>query len=186
MEATFRALSEHGYADLTVQAIADEFEKSKSLIHYHYDSKADLMVAFLAYLLDGFVEGVEGGASDDPLDRLRRMAEMVVVGLDGGAEDLHTALLGLRAQAPFDEDLRGQLVENDRLIRDLIADIVREGIESGQFREVDPERYAALFRSAVEGAQSHEIILGDDAPTDEAMAGIEEYLLEDLLVAEET
>ena len=32
MEATFEALSKHGYADLTIQTIADEFEKSKSLL----------------------------------------------------------------------------------------------------------------------------------------------------------
>ncbi|WP_459193559.1 TetR/AcrR family transcriptional regulator [Halosimplex sp. J119] len=183
MEATFRALVTHGYADLTVQAIADEFEKSKSLIHYHYDSKADLMVAFMADLFEGFVDEVEGREGDDPRDRLLRMAE-IVLGIEGGedAREFHTALLGMRAQAPFDEDLQGQLVENDRLIRGVIADIVREGIESGQFREVDPERYAALFRSTIEGAQSHDVILGDEAPTEAAFAGIEAYLIDDLLL----
>ncbi|QPV64817.1 TetR/AcrR family transcriptional regulator [Halosimplex litoreum] len=187
MDATFRALAKHGYADLTVQAIADEFEKSKSLIHYHYDSKADLMVAFLSHLLDEFIDEVEGGGPDDPRERLHRMAEIVVVGLgdDAATRDFHTALLGMRAQAPFEPDLQDQLVENDRLIRGVIADIVREGVESGEFREVDPERYAALFRSAIEGAQSHDVILGDAAPTDEAFAGIERYLIGDLLMASE-
>jgi len=186
MDATFRALAKHGYADLTVQAIADEFEKSKSLIHYHYDSKADLLVAFLSSLLDEFIDEVEGGGAADPRERLRRMAEIVVVGMgdDEATRDFHTALLGMRAQAPFEPELQEQLVENDRLIRGVVADIVREGIEAGQFRAVDPERYAALFRSAIEGAQSHDVILGDAAPTDEAFAGIETYLIDDLLVAD--
>ncbi len=188
MEATFRALAKHGYADLTVQAIADEFEKSKSLIHYHYDSKADLMVAFMAHLLDEFIGEVEGDADADPRDRLLRMAEIVVRGVGDPDEtrDFHTALLGMRAQAPFDPALQGRLVENDRLIRGVVADIVREGIDEGQFRDVDPERYAALFRSAIEGAQSHDVILGDDAPTDDAFAAVEEYLIDDLLVVEES
>jgi len=186
MAATFRALAKHGYADLTVQAIADEFEKSKSLIHYHYDSKAALMVAFMSYLSEEFVDAVEDDADADPRERLRRMVEIVVRGVGDEQEtrDFHTALLGMRAQAPFDPDLQGQLVENDRLIRGVVADIVREGTETGQFRAVDPERYAALFRSAIEGAQSHDVILGDDAPTDDAVAGIEEYLIDDLLVAD--
>ncbi|MFB6140540.1 MAG: TetR/AcrR family transcriptional regulator [Halosimplex sp.] len=186
MEATFRALAKHGYADLTMQAIADEFEKSKSLIHYHYDSKADLMVSFMAYLLDEFIDEVEGGDRTDPRERLRRMAEIVVLGLgdDEATRDFHTALLGMRAQAPFEPALQEQLVENDRLIRGVIADVVRDGIDAGDFREVDPERYAALFRSAVEGAQSHDVILGDDAPTDEAFAGVVDYLIDDLLVGE--
>ncbi|WP_415379473.1 TetR/AcrR family transcriptional regulator [Halosimplex sp. TS25] len=185
MEATFRALATHGYADLTVQAIADEFDKSKSLIHYHFDSKADLMVAFMAHLLEGFIEEVEGSEAADPRDRLLRMAEIVVRGMgdEDATRDFHSALLGMRAQAPFDADLQGQLVENDQLIRGVIADIVREGVESGQFREVDPDHYAALFRSAIEGAQSHDVILGEDAPTDEAFAGVESYLIDDLLVA---
>lgn len=188
MEATFRALAKHGYADLTVQAIADEFDKSKSLIHYHYDSKADLLVAFMAYLSEQFIDEVEGGDAADPRDRLLRMAEIVVVGVGDEMEtrDFHAALLGMRAQAPYDPALQGQFVENDRLIRGVVADIVREGIEAGQFRAVDPERYAALFRSAIEGAQSHDVILGDDAPTDEAVAAIEEYLIGDLLVADDT
>ncbi len=182
MEATFAALCEHGYAGLTTQAIADEFDKSKSLIHYHYDSKEELMVAFLEYLLDGFVDRVRCRDADGPAERLRRIARLVVVGEDEDAVDLHTALLGLRAQAPYDEELRAQLVENDGLIRAVIADIVREGIEAGVFRPVDPEEYAALFRSAVEGAQSHEVILGEDAPTEAALSGVESLLIEDLLV----
>ncbi|MEF8974259.1 MAG: helix-turn-helix domain-containing protein, partial [Haloarcula sp.] len=38
MDATYRALCTHGYADLTMQDIADESDKSKAALHYHYDS----------------------------------------------------------------------------------------------------------------------------------------------------
>lgn len=185
MDATFAALCEHGYADLTMQAIADEFEKSKSLIHYHYDSKDELLRAFMASL-DDFVRHVEQCGGDDPADRLRAMARIAIIGLDpDDGRDFHTALLELRAQAPYDEALRDQLVENDERLRKMIADVVREGQDTGQFRtDVDPETFAALFRSAFEGAQSHEVIMGDDAPTDQAMAGIEELLIERLLVGE--
>ena len=182
MEATFRALSEHGYADLTVQAIADEFEKSKSLLHYHYDSKEDLIVTFMEHLLENFLSEFDEDSDDDPLEQLQRMAEIVVGSdEDDGPDDVHMALLGLRAQAPYDEALREQLVRNDQHIRERIADIVRSGIEQGRFRDdIDPEQFAAAFRSAIEGAQSHDVILGPDAPTETALAGIETFLLEGL------
>ncbi|MBO4247598.1 TetR/AcrR family transcriptional regulator [Halomicrobium sp. IBSBa] len=188
MEATFAALCKHGYADLTMQSIADEFEKSKSLLHYHYDSKEDLIVSFMEHLLENFLREFDEDSEADPMEQLLRMTEIVVEGDDSeGPDDVHMALLGLRAQAPYDEALRAQQVHNDRHIRDLIADIVREGIEQGQFRDdVDPERFAAVFRSAIEGAQSHDVILGEDAPTETALAGIEEYLLERLLVEGES
>jgi len=189
LDATFAALCKHGYADLTMQSIADEFSKSKSLLHYHYDSKEDLIVTFMEHLLEGFLSEFEDDSDADPLDQLVRMAEIVVEGNEEGDEpdDVHMALLGLRAQAPYDEAIREQLVRNDRHIRDAIADIVREGIEQGQFREdVDPEQFAVVFRSAIEGAQSHDVILGDDAPTETALAGVKTLLLERLIVEGET
>lgn len=188
MDATFAALCKHGYADLTMQSIADEFDKSKSLLHYHYDSKEDLIVTFLEFLLENFLSEFEVDSDADPMAQLQRMAEVVVVGHgDADPDDVHVALLGLRAQAPYDPAIREQLVHNDEHIRELIADLVRNGIEQGQFRDdVDPDQFAATFRSAIEGAQSHDVILGDDAPTDAALAGIETQLLEALLVDDAT
>lgn len=187
MEATFDALCKHGYANLTMQTIADEFDKSKSLIHYHYDSKDDLLAAFVEFLLEQFVEDVTACPGDDPADRLRTMAELVVVGAeDDTTRNFHTTLLGLRAQAPYDDLLRDQLARNDRRIRELIADIVRDGQERGQFdASVDPDVFAALFRSAIEGAQFHGVVLGEGAPTEEALAGAQRLLVDRLLVAGE-
>ncbi|PSP70021.1 TetR/AcrR family transcriptional regulator, partial [Halobacteriales archaeon QH_9_66_26] len=54
MDATYRALCEHGYADLTIQTIADEFDKSKSLLYYHYDTKDEILIGLLDYLLGQF------------------------------------------------------------------------------------------------------------------------------------
>ncbi|WP_226022567.1 TetR/AcrR family transcriptional regulator [Halomicrobium salinisoli] len=182
MDATFAALCERGFADLTMQSIADEFEKSKSLLHYHFDSKEDLLVSFLEHLLEEFIADIEDCPEMDPAGRLLWMAQLVITGHgDDWAEDFHTAMLELRAQAPYNDAIREQLVHNDAVIREEIAGIVREGIAAGQFREVDPEVFAATFRSAIEGAQSHEVILGEAAPTDDALAGVEDLLVSDLL-----
>jgi len=131
---------------------------------------------------------VTGCGGQDPVDELRRMAEIVIVGGDDGHDpnDFHTALLGLRAQAPYDEQLREQLARNDERIRELIADIVREGQERGQFDEsVDPEAFAALFRYAIEGTQVHGVILGDAAQTDEVLAAVDDLIVDRLLAGEE-
>ena len=186
VDATFTALYEHGYADLTMEAIGEEFDKSTSLIHYHFDSKADLLATCLETIHDEFLEDLEHDPETDPEERLLRLAELVVGGTgDDGVDEFHTALLELRAQAPYDEALREQLARNDAVWREHIAGIVRDGIEQGVFREVDPEHFAALFRSAIEGAQSHNVILGEDAPSEDAMAGIEELLVHELLVESE-
>lgn len=60
MGATFRALCEHGYADLTMRDIAEESDRSKAALHYHYDDKEGLLVAFLDHLYDSFVDRLGG------------------------------------------------------------------------------------------------------------------------------
>lgn len=58
MGATYRALCEHGYAELTMRDIAEESDRSKAALHYHYDDKEGLLVAFLDHIYASFVERV--------------------------------------------------------------------------------------------------------------------------------
>ncbi|MFB6101875.1 MAG: TetR/AcrR family transcriptional regulator [Haloplanus sp.] len=51
MQATDEALIEHGYENLTIQWIGDQFHKSKSLIYQHYGGKDEVLVALLEFLL---------------------------------------------------------------------------------------------------------------------------------------
>ncbi|MFT4884148.1 MAG: AcrR family transcriptional regulator, partial [Natronomonas sp.] len=113
MEATYRALCEHGYASLTMQDIADECDCSKSLLHYHFDTKEDLLVALLAYLLERFEERI--ATDGDPRDRLVDLIDAFLFGDERSREEhraFHTALLELRAQAPHNDAFRDQLAEN--------------------------------------------------------------------------
>src|SRR5699024_8534223 len=91
MEATYRALCEHGAAELSVQAIADEFDKSKSLIFYHYESREQLLSAFLAYLLDGFERRVAASADEEPDEQLDRLIDTLLFGPDDN-EDFQIAM----------------------------------------------------------------------------------------------
>lgn len=164
MDATYDALLEHGFADLTMQDIADEAEKSKSLLHYHYDTKQDLLIEFLDYLVERGQERAQEHEDDPPSQHLR---EFVAGGLvDNDEEDwaFVTAVLELQAQAPHDETYREQLARNEATLRTHIADIVREGIESGDFRDVDAESTARLILAAIDGARTQRVVLDDDSP----------------------
>ncbi|WP_049970734.1 TetR/AcrR family transcriptional regulator [Haladaptatus cibarius] len=161
MRATYCALSKHGYADLTMQDIAEEFEKSKSLIHYHYETKEDLFVAFLDYLLDHFHEHVESIDSDDPAERLHHLLDLFESGpSDDDKRDFHVALLEIRAQAPYTDAYREQLRRNTDDLHDLAADIIRDGTETGQFDSVDPDEAATVLLATVDGIRIRRATLG--------------------------
>ncbi|GGL65752.1 TetR/AcrR family transcriptional regulator [Halocalculus aciditolerans] len=175
MAATYRALCEHGYASLTMQAIADEYGKTTAAIHYHYDTKEGLMVAFLEYLLDRFVEHVEEVETVEPAARLHDLAGQFLRD-DPEYRDLVVAVIELRAQAPYDADLREQFKQNNEYIRALLRTVVEDGIEQGVFRDVDPEHVATACLTIVDGARARYVTLDEPDAIDDGRQTLEEYL----------
>jgi AcrR family transcriptional regulator len=202
MEATYRALCARGFARLTMQDIADEADVSTALLHYHYDTKRDLLVAFLRYLLERFEEKFEDTEDEDPEERLRGLVARMLpedesvesdVG-DGGTEETDDggtdaaeydrfglAILEVRMQAPYEDAYREQLRTNMGVIRARIADVIRDGVETGAFRDVDADRTARLLVDALDGARSERVTLGDDDAPGEVAAALDEFVLSSLV-----
>lgn len=187
MEATYRALCDNGYAALTMQDIADEGDCSKSLLHYHFDTKEELLASLLAYLLERFEERV----SADPETPRDQLVDLVGLFLFGDGERsreehraFHTALLELRAQAIHNETFREQLAENDERIHATVAAVVERGIEEGQFRPVDAERLAAHVLAAIQGARIRWVTLGNEAGLELVYGALVEGLIDGWLVVE--
>lgn len=153
LKATYGALCECGYADLTVERIGEHFPKSTSLIYHHYDGKDDLLLDFLSYLLEDFESRRE---MEDEADADERLAELLDWGLspppDEDAAALRDAMAELRAQAAADAEYRRHFDEHDELLIDGIETIVADGVESGVFREVDPRAVAETIHTVLTGA----------------------------------
>jgi AcrR family transcriptional regulator len=168
MRATHRALCEHGFAELTMQSIADEFEKSKAVLHYHYDTKQQLLIAFLEHLLARFERDAAVDADGSADERLLALTDDLLGEGDrehrGGVDhrELTTVLLQIRAQAPYDEEFRRQLTINAATVRDLLAAVIADGVERGVFRDVDPERTALTLLVCTTGARDYEAALDLD------------------------
>ncbi|EMA52610.1 MULTISPECIES: TetR/AcrR family transcriptional regulator [Halococcus] len=192
MVATYRALSKHGYANLTMQAIADEFEKTKAVIHYHFDTKDDLLVAFLDYLLDRFTERLAVGEDADPNDRLDALVDELLLGLGDDDEatrsnhEFHAALLELRSQAPHNDAYRAQLTTNYELLVDMLTAVIDDGIEQGVFHDVDAEQTATLVLATMLGGRVHHVTLDHENMAVEVRDALEAQVLRDLRVPERT
>jgi len=177
MKATYEALSEHGYADLTIERIGEEFEKSVSLVYHHYDSKDALLVDFLEFILDRFEADVAFDERDDARARLRALLDRV---LSASIDDERRALMGaiteLRAQAPHNEAFREQFARSDRFFHARIAAIIEAGIDQGVFRDVDPDRTAELLLTTINGAMIGRVTTAEEAPIRAVRAELDEYV----------
>jgi len=185
MAATYRALCEHGYADLTIQKIGEEFEKSTSLLYHHYDGKDELLVAFLGFMLDRFEDDVPFEDVVDPWAELQDVLDHVLApGMDAEREELTSAMIELRAQAAHDPAYREAFSRHDRFFRDRLAAVVRDGIDRGVFRDVDPDRVAALLQTTFNGAMMQRVTTDPEdggVPVDDVRAELEAVLEDRLL-----
>ena len=159
--AVRRALAKHGYARLTTKKVAAESEKSEAFFFYHYDTKDDLVVAFLDWATERSAERLAAIDSNDPVTRLFVACDVLV----GDYEDeddrgINVAMMELLSHAPHDEAFHDRLSAYKRSVIDELAAIVSLGIESGAFRDVDPEATAAYLLMTADGTTGAVMALG--------------------------
>ena len=182
MDATYRALSRHGYADLSMQDIADEFEKSRSLLHYHYDTREDLVLAFVDNLIGWIGNELEKTGTEDPRTRLLEYVDRFTLGQRDDRRGFVVALFELRLQTLHNDQLREKLTAHYRRNVDTAADIIDDGIQAEVFQPVDPQETAELIYSSMQGAAFHEVVLGAEGATRRMRDGLVEYIVSELAV----
>ncbi|WP_435333397.1 TetR/AcrR family transcriptional regulator [Haloarchaeobius sp. TZWWS8] len=181
MRATYDALTQHGYANLTIQRIADEFEKSKSLLYHHYDGKDDLLVDFLQFMLEHFEAETTCRDCLTPGERLDALLDRVAPReLDDERHAFTSAMVELRVQASHDEAYREMFTKHDLVLRDRFADILRDGIDAGEFAAVDPEATADFVLAVVNGVRRQRVTRDDDGGVTTARDQLDAVLVDRL------
>ncbi|KAB1189998.1 TetR family transcriptional regulator [Haloferax sp. MBLA0076] len=176
-QAVRTALAKHGYARLTTKKVAAESEKSEAGLYYYYDSKDEMIVAFLESSVDYLARSLDQIDADGPEARLRAVCDILLVDeADEAARGVNVAVMELLSHAPHNETLRGPLLQMEQHTLDVIADIVRDGVEQGVFRDVDPDGTAAFILSATDGYTGFALALGMDGVGDKLRGALSTYL----------
>ncbi|MFC6613943.1 TetR/AcrR family transcriptional regulator [Halopenitus salinus] len=175
MRATYRALCEYGYADLTMKRIAEEYGKSTAAIHYHYDTKDDLLVAFLEFILDHLKAAVHEVETTDPRTRLDHLLDQLLV-VPEDHYDLLVAMLEMRGQAPYNETFRERFERNDEYVRYMLETVIDQGREEGVFCDADAEHVARGLATIVDGARTRAVTFEDARVLETARRTADEYV----------
>lgn len=160
LHATYLAFAEHGYADLSIQHIADHASVSKSTIYHHFEDKEELLMVFAERLLEWYIEELLFDPAGDPIENLERSLDLVFLEEteEGfGLEDIRPAgfecvYMGLRMEATRTPEIRDYFDAMDSMGRERLETLVERGIENGTLRpDVDAEQVAAALFATAEG-----------------------------------
>lgn len=180
IKATRRTLVEHGYDDLSMAKIAEEFEGNQSLIHYHFDSREGLLAALLERERELYVEFFEG-FPDDPVERLDRLLDTFVGEFDEWAEESGMAprFVELSAAATDSESIRTALRDLYALFREEFEQTIADGVEAGVFEPVDPAEVARLLMAGNESAMQRWVV-GEPDEIPAIADALEAYVLSEV------
>jgi len=176
LEATYRALCQHGYAALTVKDIAVEADQSKALIHYYYDSKENLFREFLDFLYERYTARIMAVNGRTPRQALDSLLDTVLTERrpTPGA-NFRTAILEIKAQAPYNDAFRTQLAKFDAVLLDRLREIISAGIETGEFDSaVEPAVAAQFLVTGITGAHARHVVT--DRSIDQFSEAITRYV----------
>jgi AcrR family transcriptional regulator len=157
--------SQVGLTGLTIGALADDLQLSKSGLFAHFRSKEALQIQVLEHAAAQFVEQVVRPALRKPRGdaRMRALFERWLEWED--TDMLPGGCVFVAAASELDDQpgpARDRLVELQRQWIDLIATSVEKGVEAGRFRaDADGEQFAQDLYGVMLAFHHHARLLGD-------------------------
>ena len=171
MDSTYKALCRHGYADLTIEKIAEESEKGKSNIYYHFDDKKALILDFLDYMKDNLEEEFESLDSGRPEENFDELLEMMLGVEDKEMWDFHRALMEIQGRAQYDKEFEKKFRELDEIVLSQFTEVLKD-------LEVErPEQRAEIIVSTVQGALSRKLTVENSEGLEKIKEEIKKTLL---------
>ncbi len=151
LEVTCQVVIERGFAGTRISDVAKRLDVSSSLIHYHFDSKEQLLAEAFAHYAQNDLAEMEGEIASVPtaiaqLDRL--IQNMVPEGSDDMEWMLWIDGWGEALRNPMMKKISQQL---DEQTTDLLERVLKAGVESGEFTCTSPESSAIRLTALVDG-----------------------------------
>lgn len=148
MEAAAALFARKGYHGTTVRDIADESGMLSGSLYAHINSKEDLLFEIVDRVADQFLTAVEPivnseGRADARLEAAMAAHTRVVAG------SIQTATIFLHEWHALDPERRGLIQAKRNRYEALLAEIIDQGVRSGEFRPVDAKFARLLVLSAV-------------------------------------
>jgi AcrR family transcriptional regulator len=145
LAVAIRRFAKFGYRRTSIAQIARDAGVAAGTLYRYFESKEDIFRAVVRQLHEGWLARARQvlGAPGNALERLFRLGEASV---EYNRENPLIDSVFRRDEeiifAPLLEELHEQLTTQNVA---MMADVIRDGIRDGTFRDVDPERVAYIL-----------------------------------------
>lgn len=149
IDASTRVFYERGYADASIQEIADEVGILKGSLYYYINSKDDLLFEILAKVhqdVDAILKDIQAFEEEPPLARLREYVYRLVV---YNLRNLPSITIYYHEIDRLQSEQRAQILERRRAHEVAVSDLIIQAQNAG---DCDPTQDARLVRNFIFGA----------------------------------
>jgi AcrR family transcriptional regulator len=142
---------ERGFAGTRVVDVADALGVSSGLVHYHFDSKDELLAETLRHAADADIARLEKAVAelDDPIKRLNRVLSEYLPEAEG--DQSWVIWVDAWGHAIRNDRLRNILKELDLAWCGALESVIRDGVAAGRFECADPHGSARRISAMLDG-----------------------------------
>lgn len=138
VEAATALFSKKGYEATSVRDIADAVQLKPGSLYAHIRSKEDLLAVIIERVTEAFHARAEEALADDSLSVSERLRAFLLAHLQTIADNLASATVFLHDWEGLDEERRTQALKRRSDYERRLKALIQEGIDTGEFRPVDP------------------------------------------------
>ena len=166
LDAACDVIAEHGIEDVRIARIAVAAGVSPALVHYHFDTRGALLAEALEHSFELLGDFRTTSADAEGWTAARRLGWMIdqslpFPGLGDREWRLWLELWGRAARRPELRDVAARLYQR---YDDWIAEVVEEGVASGEFSAADPRATTQRLIAAIDG-HGLRVLVDDPAMT---------------------
>ncbi|MBC7269129.1 MAG: TetR family transcriptional regulator [Streptomyces sp.] len=181
LAAAMAMIAERGLEKLTMAGLGREVGMSSGHLLYYFRSKDELLLRTLEWS-EGRLGVERGRLMERAASARERLDAYVDLYVPDGHRDPHWTLwleVWNRSQNADDSARERQAAIEGAWHRDLVA-LLGEGVSRGEFRAVDPDRFAARLRALLDGFSIHVAIGLRGTDRERVLAHVHEFLDETL------
>jgi AcrR family transcriptional regulator len=177
-----RLFGERGTTEVSMDEIAAEAGVARSTVYVYFANRDELLRACLKRMLDQLLESiaVDWERDTEPAQRLRTLIGGMFERLDDNPAFFRLALVTQEAVTQGSAAVGSELALIGLEIAGMIDNLYLEGVSSGLFRPMEPDRATSLIGQQIYGAMSVRASELIPIPRADAAAEVTEFILRGL------